>query len=93
MLEQKSVTAYKTSGLAGTCGSNFNYSIRVYRNGIDLQLGGAWRQARADAQGKFDSGVFTSATSGNKFRITGNIAERAVNIENLTLFCAWRETF
>ena len=93
VLEQKGVTVYKTSGLAGTCGSNFNYNIRIYRSMIQLQLGGVWRTARADAQGNFDSSEFTNAGTNNRFRITGNLTQRTLNIENLTLFCAWRATF
>ena len=93
MLEQKSVTVYKKSGLQGACGSNFNYNIRVYRNMIQVNLGGAWRTARADAQGRFDSGEFKSNNSPSSFRITGTLSPRVINVENLTLFCAWQATF
>ena len=93
MLEQKTVTVYKKSGLQGACGSNFNYNIRVYRNMIQVNLGGAWRTARADAQGRFDSGEFKSNNSLSSFRITGTLSPRVINVENLTLFCAWQATF
>ena len=93
MLEQKSVTVYKKSGLQGACGSNFNYNVRVYRNMIQVNLGGDWRTARADAQGRFDSGEFKSYNSPDSFRITGTLSPRVINVENLTRFCAWQATF
>ncbi len=90
ILEQKNVNATKTSGLS-RCGSNFNYGIRVYRTMIQVSLGGAWRTARTDAQGRFDSGEFTNA--GNNYRITGDMTQRAFNVDNLTTLCTWRATF
>jgi serine/threonine protein kinase/peptidoglycan hydrolase-like protein with peptidoglycan-binding domain len=93
-LEQKKVRATKNVGPGGgNCQQTADYGVRVYRDQVEVTIGGIWHKLPFDSAGKFSSGTFTSPVSGDKFAISGTISPRVLNVENLSRVCSWRATF
>jgi serine/threonine protein kinase/peptidoglycan hydrolase-like protein with peptidoglycan-binding domain len=94
-LETKTVTATKVTEFSSNhhpCDDSATAEARIFRDRIELRFAGAWRLLRPDAQGRFSTGEFNSATSSYRFQITGTMTPRAFDIKNVKSGCTWHAT-
>jgi len=95
-LETKTVMATKVVEFSMNhhpCDDSATAQVRVFRDRVEMRFAGAWHLLRPDAQGRFGTGEFSSATSSYRFQITGTMTPRAFDVKNVNSGCTWHAAF